>query len=101
MRKLLLAIAAFAALGLSCGSVFAADAGSALRLPQAVTTLKPNLQLASYKHCDYSGCYYCAYRECDHYGYDYGRKYCTHYHYYDCSPYHGGGYRYHGGGGGC
>jgi hypothetical protein len=107
MRKSIVAIAALGVallLGLYVSPTLAADAGSASRLPEAVTTLKPGVVLASYKHCDYSGCYYCQSRECDSYGYNYGRRYCTHFHYYDCSSYGGGGGGYHrhyqGGGGG-
>jgi len=43
--------------------------------------------VGGYKHCDHHGCYYCQRRECDDYYYSYGKKYCKHYSYYDCSPY--------------
>ena len=103
MRNSLLATAAFAAgLALISGPALAVDAGTASKLSGAIGTQSSVLHLAGYKHCDYSGCYSCS-RRCDSYRYDYGRRYCTHYSYYDCSPYHSGGYgkrRYQGGGGG-
>ena len=102
MRNLILIVAALGMtilLGASPGE--AAGAGSYLRLPEAVQTLKPNVQLVSYKYCDYNGCYRCQYRECDDYyycGYGYSRhKCCRHFSYSDCSGYGGGGggYEYH------
>ena len=106
MRKSILAIAAFAALGFFAGSALAVDAGTASKLPGAIGMQSSILHLAGYKHCDYSGCYSCS-RHCDSYGYDYGHRYCAHYSYYDCVPYQSGGYsggyykrHYNGGGGG-
>jgi hypothetical protein len=102
MRKLLMAIAAFAALAFMSGQALAIDAGTASKLSGAIGTQGSVLHLAGYKHCDYSGCYSCS-RHCDSYGYNYGHRYCRHYSYYDCSPYRYGGYgkrRYYGGGGG-
>ena len=98
MRKLMIAIAVLGMavlFGTSKMPTLAADAGNYSKLPEAVTT--PSLQLiGGYKYCDYNGCYYCQRRECDEYYYSYGKKYCKHYSYYDCSSYGGGG----GGGGG-
>jgi len=105
MRNSLLATAAFAAvLALVSGQVLAVDAGTASKLSGVIGTQSSIVHLAGYKHCDYSGCYSCS-RHCDSYRYDYGHRYCTHYSYYDCAPYHsGGGYSkrhyYNGGGGG-
>jgi hypothetical protein len=88
----------------------AASAGSYSKLPEQMQVLKPGVQLVGYKYCDYNGCYYCQYRECDSYSYcGYGHKCCSHFSYSDCSGYGGGGggggYGYHhhhyqGGGGG-
>jgi len=78
MRKSMWAIAAFAALAFMSGQALAIDAGTASRLSEAMGAQTSLLHLAGYKHCDYSGCYSCS-RECDSYGYDYGRKYCKHY----------------------
>jgi hypothetical protein len=109
MRKLIVAAAALGVAVLLGASVaLAAGAGGAARLPNPAVTMRPGVELVGYKHCDYSGCYYCQYRECDRY-YDCGyyKRCCASYHYSDCSPYSGdgGGYgyrrhHYQGGGGG-
>jgi hypothetical protein len=106
MRNLILIVASLCMtilLGASPG--VAAGAGSYLKLPEAAQTLKPDVQLVGYKHCDYSGCYYCQYRKCDsYYSCGYYKRCCSSYHYYDCDSYSGGGgyykRKYHGGGGG-
>jgi hypothetical protein len=97
-RGLSVIAALVAAIAVSGGAAWAVGAGNVAKLPEGSASSRLVIK-AGYKYCDYSGCYSCASRECDSYGYDYGHRYCTHYHYYDCSPY-GGGYRYHGGGGG-
>jgi hypothetical protein len=108
MRKLTLTVAALGLavlFGTSLG--LAARADNFSKLPEAVHTITPAVQLVGYKYCDYNGCYSCAYRECDDYyycGYGYTRhKCCRHYSYSQCGPYGGGGgykRRYYNGGGG-
>jgi hypothetical protein len=107
MRKLIVAVAVICGAALFGASLgLAAGAGNYAKLPGAMQALKPGVELVGYKHCDYSGCYYCQYRECeDYYRCGYYKKCCSSYRYYDCAPYGGGGYgggyrkRYQGGGG--
>ena len=99
MRKLIVAIALIGVavlFGISATPMLAAGAGNSSKLPGALTAMQHGLQRVGYKYCDYNGCYYCQRRECDDYYYNYGKRYCKHYEYYDCGPYGGGG----GGGGG-
>ena len=90
MRRLIMASALLGVamlLGTSEVPTLAAGPGN-LPGPVAASSLQ---LVGGFKHCDHHGCYYCQRRECDDYYYSYGKKYCKHYSYYDCSPYGGGG----------
>jgi hypothetical protein len=102
MRKLIVAIALGVAVlfGMAKTPSLATETDYASKLPDAVQTLEPGLQLVGYRH----GGQYCQYRKCaSYYNCGYYRKCCSYYEYYDCSYGGGGGYykkRYYNGGGG-
>jgi hypothetical protein len=103
MRKLIVIIALGVAVlfGMAKTPSLATETDYASKLPEAVQTLEPGLQLVGYQH----GGQYCQYRRCgSYYNCGYYRKCCSYYEYYDCAPYGGGGgyykKRYYNGGGG-